>query len=93
MPAEKVCTRTYSLAKQIQQPKNGRRIRPLRIIGPNPHPFSARSPDDGLGAPEQLMCIECPNQRGYRVIRFWNEQMNRAMDDVLETIYFALADY
>ena len=33
------------------------------------------------------------NQQGYRVIRFWNEQINREMDEVLETIYFALADY
>ncbi|MBV8771164.1 MAG: DUF559 domain-containing protein [Deltaproteobacteria bacterium] len=33
------------------------------------------------------------NQRGYRVIRFWNEQIKCEMDDVLETIYLALDDY
>jgi very-short-patch-repair endonuclease len=32
------------------------------------------------------------NQQGYRVIRFWNEQINREMNEVLETIYLALAD-
>ena len=31
-------------------------------------------------------------ERGYRVIRFWNEQVNREMDDVLEAIYMALTD-
>ena len=30
--------------------------------------------------------------QGYRVIRFWNEQVNRALDDVLEAIYAALTD-
>ncbi len=31
-------------------------------------------------------------KQGYRVIRFWNEQVNREMDDVLEAIYAALTD-
>ena len=31
-------------------------------------------------------------EQGYRVIRFWNEQVNREMDDVLEAIYAALTD-
>jgi very-short-patch-repair endonuclease len=31
-------------------------------------------------------------ERGYRVIRFWNEQVNRQMNDALETIFAALAD-
>jgi very-short-patch-repair endonuclease len=31
-------------------------------------------------------------EHGYRVIRFWNEQVNREMDDVLEAIYAALTD-
>ncbi|MBV8454217.1 MAG: endonuclease domain-containing protein [Deltaproteobacteria bacterium] len=31
-------------------------------------------------------------EQSYRVIRFWNEQVNREMDDVLEAIYAALAD-
>ena len=30
--------------------------------------------------------------QGYRVIRFWNEQVNRALDDVLEAIYAGLTD-
>ena len=30
--------------------------------------------------------------QGYRVIRFWNEQVNREMDDVLKAIYAALTD-
>jgi len=30
--------------------------------------------------------------QGYLVIRFWNEQVNREMDDVLEAIYAAFAD-
>jgi very-short-patch-repair endonuclease len=32
------------------------------------------------------------NQQGYRVIRFWNEQVNREIDDVLEAVYAALMD-
>ena len=32
------------------------------------------------------------NQQGYRVIRFWNGQINTEMDDVLEAIYAALTD-
>ena len=32
------------------------------------------------------------SERGYRVMRFWNEQVNREMDDVLEAIYPALTD-
>jgi very-short-patch-repair endonuclease len=31
-------------------------------------------------------------EQGYRVIRFWNEQVNREMDDVLEAIYAALTN-
>jgi very-short-patch-repair endonuclease len=31
-------------------------------------------------------------EQGYRVIRFWNDQVNREMDDVLEAIYAALTD-
>jgi very-short-patch-repair endonuclease len=31
-------------------------------------------------------------KQGYRVIRFWNEQVNREIDDVLEAIYAALTD-
>ena len=31
-------------------------------------------------------------EQGYRVIRFWNEQVNREIDNVLEAIYAALAD-
>jgi len=31
-------------------------------------------------------------EQGYRVIRFWNEQVNREMDDVPEAIYVALTD-
>ena len=30
--------------------------------------------------------------QGYRVIRFWHEQVNRALDDVLEAIYAGLTD-
>jgi hypothetical protein len=30
--------------------------------------------------------------QGYRVIRFWNERVNRALDDVLEAIYAGLTD-
>ena len=29
---------------------------------------------------------------GYRVIRFWNEQVNREIDQVMEAIYAALTD-
>jgi very-short-patch-repair endonuclease len=32
------------------------------------------------------------NVQGYRVIRFWNEQVNREIDDVLEAVYAALTD-
>ena len=31
-------------------------------------------------------------EQGYRVIRFWNEQVNREIDNVLEALYSALAD-
>jgi very-short-patch-repair endonuclease len=31
-------------------------------------------------------------EQGYRVIRFWNEQVSREMNDVLEAIYAALTD-
>jgi len=31
-------------------------------------------------------------EQGYGVIRFWNKQVNREIDDVLEAIYAALAD-
>ena len=31
-------------------------------------------------------------EQGYRVIRFWNEQVNREMEDILEAIYAALTD-
>ena len=31
-------------------------------------------------------------EQGYRVIRFWNEQINRDMNEVLEAIYAALTD-
>ncbi|MBV8055993.1 MAG: endonuclease domain-containing protein [Deltaproteobacteria bacterium] len=31
-------------------------------------------------------------EQGYRVIRFWNEQVNREMKEVLESIYTALTD-
>jgi len=31
-------------------------------------------------------------ERGYRVIRFWNEQVMGELDDVLEAIYAALTD-
>jgi very-short-patch-repair endonuclease len=31
-------------------------------------------------------------EQGYRVICFWNEQVNREIDNVLEAIYAALAD-
>ncbi len=32
------------------------------------------------------------NEQGYRVIRFWNEQVNTELDDVLEAIYAALTN-
>ncbi len=32
------------------------------------------------------------NAQGYRVVRFWNEQINTEMDDVLEAIYVALTE-
>ena len=32
------------------------------------------------------------NQQGYRVLRFWNEQVNSEMEDVLQAIYAALTD-
>ncbi len=32
------------------------------------------------------------SEQGYRVIRFWNEQVNAELDDVLEAIYAALTD-
>jgi very-short-patch-repair endonuclease len=31
-------------------------------------------------------------EQGYRVLPFWNEQVNREIDDVLEAIYAALTD-
>ena len=31
-------------------------------------------------------------EQGYRVVRFWNEQINAQMDEVLEAIYAALTD-
>jgi very-short-patch-repair endonuclease len=31
-------------------------------------------------------------EQGYRVIRFWNEQVNCEIDNVLEAIYAALVD-
>ncbi len=31
-------------------------------------------------------------EQGYRVIRFWNEQVNRETNEVLEAIYAALTD-
>ena len=31
-------------------------------------------------------------EHGYRIIRFWNEQVNRENSDVLETIFCALTD-
>jgi very-short-patch-repair endonuclease len=31
-------------------------------------------------------------EQGYRMLRFWNEQVNRAIDNVLEAIFAALAD-
>ena len=30
--------------------------------------------------------------QGYRVMRFWNSQVNTEMEDVLEAIYAALRD-
>jgi len=32
------------------------------------------------------------SEQGYRVMRFWNEQVNTAMENVLEAIYAALTD-
>src|SRR5713101_6967395 len=32
------------------------------------------------------------SKQGYRVVRLWNEQVNRELEDVLETIYQALTD-
>jgi very-short-patch-repair endonuclease len=32
------------------------------------------------------------NEQGYRLIRFWNEQINREIEDMLEAIYAALTD-
>ena len=32
------------------------------------------------------------NEQGYRVLRFWNEQVNIKMEDVLQAIYAALID-
>ncbi len=32
------------------------------------------------------------NEQGYRVLRFWNEQVNTEMEDVLQAIYVALID-
>jgi very-short-patch-repair endonuclease len=32
------------------------------------------------------------NQQGYRVIRFWNNQVNTELEGVLQTIYKALTD-
>lgn len=32
------------------------------------------------------------NERGYRVIRFWNDQVNGEIESVLEAIYVALMD-
>jgi len=32
------------------------------------------------------------NEQGYRVLRFWNEQVNTEMEDVLQAIYVALMD-
>ncbi len=32
------------------------------------------------------------SEQGYRVIRFWNEQVHIEMDNVLEAIYAALKD-
>ena len=34
----------------------------------------------------------CVNQQDYRLIRFWNRQINTEMDDVLDAIYAALTD-
>jgi very-short-patch-repair endonuclease len=31
-------------------------------------------------------------EQGWRLIRFWNEQINREIEDVLEAIYFASTD-
>jgi very-short-patch-repair endonuclease len=43
--------------------------------------------------PKMLLAPRSSTNGGYRVIRFWNEQINHEMEDVLETIYLALADY
>ena len=32
------------------------------------------------------------NQQGYRVLRFWNEQINRELEGVLQAVYAALTD-
>ena len=32
------------------------------------------------------------NEQGYRVLWFWNEQVNTEMEDVLQAIYAALTD-
>ena len=32
------------------------------------------------------------NQQGYRVLRFWNEQVNADLEGVLQAIYAALTD-
>ena len=32
------------------------------------------------------------SEQGYRVIRFWNEQVNREINEVVEAIYAALTD-
>jgi len=32
------------------------------------------------------------SEQGYRVMRFWNEQVNRELENVLEAIYAALTD-
>ncbi len=48
----------------------------------------AEQEDEGKDAARTALLSE----RGYRVMRFWNEQVNREMDDVLEAIYPALTD-
>ncbi len=32
------------------------------------------------------------NEQGYRVLRFWNEQVNTEMEDVLQAIYVAFTE-
>jgi len=32
------------------------------------------------------------NRQGYRVLRFWNEQINRELEGVLQAVYAALTD-